>query len=159
MWTLAVKNPPANAGRCNRCGSHPWVGKIPWRRAQQPTLVFLSGEFHGQRRLVGHSLQGQKSWTRLKRLSMQHVDIFIAPDSASPPPPCPPGLRPHAYPDRSAQWRPSMQGAPDCALLKKAKAPAQPEESRIFRKHAGLLASFASGSKRPLLHGRVSVPP
>ena len=23
---------------------HPWFGKIPWRRAQQPTLVFLPGE-------------------------------------------------------------------------------------------------------------------
>ena len=27
----------------------PWVGKIPWRRAWEPTPVFLSGEFHGQR--------------------------------------------------------------------------------------------------------------
>ena len=24
-------------------------GKIPWRRAQQPTLAFLPGEPHGQR--------------------------------------------------------------------------------------------------------------
>ena len=31
---------------------HPWVGKIPWRRAWQPTPVFLSGESHGQRSLV-----------------------------------------------------------------------------------------------------------
>ena len=30
-----------------------WVGKIPWRRKWQPTLVFLPGEFHGQRSLVG----------------------------------------------------------------------------------------------------------
>ena len=29
-------------------GLDPWVGKIPWRREWQPTLVFLSGEFHGQ---------------------------------------------------------------------------------------------------------------
>ena len=27
----------------------PWVGKIPWRRAWQPTPVFLPGESHGQR--------------------------------------------------------------------------------------------------------------
>ena len=32
-----------------------WVGKIPWRRKQQPTLVVLPGEFHGQRSLVGYS--------------------------------------------------------------------------------------------------------
>ena len=28
---------------------------IPWRRAWQPTPVFLPGEFHGQRSLVGYS--------------------------------------------------------------------------------------------------------
>ena len=27
-----------------RPGFNPWVGKIPWRRAWQPTLVFLPGE-------------------------------------------------------------------------------------------------------------------
>ena len=31
------------------------VGKIPWRRAWQPTPVFLPGEFHGQRNLAGYS--------------------------------------------------------------------------------------------------------
>ena len=30
-----------------------WVGKIPWRREWQPTPVFLPGESHGQRILVG----------------------------------------------------------------------------------------------------------
>ena len=38
---LVVKNPLANAGRGKRCGFNPWVGKIPWRRAWQPTPVFL----------------------------------------------------------------------------------------------------------------------
>ena len=32
----------------------PWVRKIPWRRAWPPTPVFLPGESHGQRSLVGH---------------------------------------------------------------------------------------------------------
>ena len=32
----------------------PWVGKIPWRRVWQPTPVFLPGESHGQRSLVGY---------------------------------------------------------------------------------------------------------
>ena len=31
----------------------PWIGKIPWRREWQPTLVFLSEEVHGQRGLMG----------------------------------------------------------------------------------------------------------
>ena len=38
-----------------RPGFNPWVGKILWRREWQPTPVFLLGEFHGQRRLVGYS--------------------------------------------------------------------------------------------------------
>ena len=33
----------------------PWVGKILWRRAWQPTLALLPGESHGQRSLVGYS--------------------------------------------------------------------------------------------------------
>ena len=33
-------------------GFDPWVGKIPWRRAQQPTLVFLPGKSHGQKSLA-----------------------------------------------------------------------------------------------------------
>jgi len=34
---------------------NPWVRRIPWRRQWQPTPVFLPGEFHGQRSLVGYS--------------------------------------------------------------------------------------------------------
>ena len=36
------------------------VGKVLWRRGQLPTLVFLPGEFHGQRNLVGYSPWGRK---------------------------------------------------------------------------------------------------
>ena len=35
-----------------------WVRKIPWRRKGQPTLVFLPGESHEQRTLVGYSPWG-----------------------------------------------------------------------------------------------------
>ena len=35
---------PACQGRRHRCRFDPWVGKIPGRRAWQPTPVFLSGE-------------------------------------------------------------------------------------------------------------------
>ena len=34
-------------------GFDPWVRKIPWRREWPPTPVFLPGESHGQRSLVG----------------------------------------------------------------------------------------------------------
>ena len=36
-------------------GFDPWVGKIPWRSAQQPTPVFLPGESRGHRSLVGYN--------------------------------------------------------------------------------------------------------
>jgi len=52
---LAVKNPPANAGDLSDVGWIPGSGKIPWRRAWQPTPVFLPRESHGQRRVVGYS--------------------------------------------------------------------------------------------------------
>ena len=43
-------------GQCRRCrgqGFDSWVWKIPWRRAWQPTPVFLLGESHGQKSLGG----------------------------------------------------------------------------------------------------------
>ena len=46
-----VKNLPAMP----RPGFDPWVEKIPWRRAWQPTAVSLPGESHGQRSLTGYS--------------------------------------------------------------------------------------------------------
>ena len=43
-----------------RPGFDPWVGKILWRRELQPTPVFLLGEFHRERSLVGYSPWGHK---------------------------------------------------------------------------------------------------
>ena len=48
---LVVKNLPANAGDL-RLAFDPWVRKIPWRRAWQPTPVSLPGESQGQRSLA-----------------------------------------------------------------------------------------------------------
>ena len=48
-----------HACQCRRhreLGLIPGVRKIPWRTAWKPTPVFLSGESHGQRSLVGFSL-------------------------------------------------------------------------------------------------------
>ena len=42
-----VKKLPASARKRKRRGFNPWVEKIPWRRARQPTPTFLSGERHG----------------------------------------------------------------------------------------------------------------
>ena len=49
--------------RHKRLGFHPWVGKIPLRRAQQPTPVFLPGEPYRQKSLEGYDLWGsQRVW-------------------------------------------------------------------------------------------------
>ena len=34
---------------------NPWIRKIPWRKAWQPTPVFLPGESYGQRSLVSYN--------------------------------------------------------------------------------------------------------
>ena len=54
-----VKNLPANARDIRDVGLTP-DGKIPWRRKWQLTPVFLPGESHGQRSLVGYSPWGHK---------------------------------------------------------------------------------------------------
>ena len=56
-----IKNPPTNAGDA----FHPRVGKIPWRREWQPTLVFLPGkialtEERGQLQFMGS--QTSRTW-------------------------------------------------------------------------------------------------
>ena len=60
--------------QCRRCEFSPWVGKIRWRRAWQPTPVFLPGEFHGQRSLAGYNPWGHKELATAEWMSM-HVGM------------------------------------------------------------------------------------
>ena len=55
-----VKNLPVNARNIMKCRFNPWVRKILWRRAWQPTPVFLPGESQGQRSLAGYSPRGRR---------------------------------------------------------------------------------------------------
>ena len=55
-WWLVVKY----CLQCRGRGFYPWVGKIPCSRKWQPTPMFLPGESHGQRSLVGYSPWTQK---------------------------------------------------------------------------------------------------
>ena len=50
-------------------GFDPWIRKIPWRKKQQSTPVFLPGEFHGQRSLAGYSPWGHKELDTTKWLT------------------------------------------------------------------------------------------
>ena len=47
------KEPTCQCKRHKRQGFDPWVRKIPWREAREPTLV-LPGEPHGQRSFMGY---------------------------------------------------------------------------------------------------------
>ena len=51
-----------------RPGFDPWVGKIPLRRKWQRTQVFLPGESHGRRSVVGCSPWSRKESDRTERL-------------------------------------------------------------------------------------------
>ena len=62
---LTVGFPGGSDGRESACNAgtprfDPWLGKIAWRRAWQPTPVFLPRECHGQRSLVGYHPWGCK---------------------------------------------------------------------------------------------------
>ena len=54
MSGTSGKDPARQYRRHERSVFKPWVKKIPWRRAWQPTLVFLAEESLGQRSQVGH---------------------------------------------------------------------------------------------------------
>ena len=56
--------------RCKRCEFDLWVRKIPWRRAWQPTPVFLPGESHKQKSLVGYRPWGHKDSDTTERLTV-----------------------------------------------------------------------------------------
>ena len=76
------------ACQCRRCKRHrfdPWVGKIPWRTAWQPTPVFLPGESNGQRSLVGYSPWGHKESDQ-SNLAQHTFYLFSPPFPGSPSP-------------------------------------------------------------------------
>ena len=54
--------------QCGRPRFDPGVGKIPWRRKWQPTLVFLPGNSYGQQNLVGYRPWGRKELDTTERL-------------------------------------------------------------------------------------------
>ena len=53
------KEPSCQCKRYKKLKFDPWVRKIPWRKAWQPTPVFLPGEPQGWRSLVGCCLWGR----------------------------------------------------------------------------------------------------
>ena len=74
-WWLSGKESASSAGVTGDADSIPRVRKTPWRSTWQPTPVFLPGESHGQRNLVGYSPQGHKELdtTEANQLAGMHM--------------------------------------------------------------------------------------
>ena len=65
---------------CVRPGFNPWVGKIPWRRAWQPTPVSMLEIPHGQRSLAGYNPQGHRvrhDWATKHRTQHIHMCVCV----------------------------------------------------------------------------------
>ena len=90
------KEPACQYRRHEKPRFNPCVRKNPWRRAWQPTPVFLPGESHGQRSLAGYGLEGLKEsqdWSDLAHmytsLGATHSDLpgtFLVLKTKAPPP-------------------------------------------------------------------------
>ena len=77
------KEPACQRRRRKRRGFHSWVGKMPWRRARQPTPVSLPGESHGERSLAGYSPWGHKESHTTEVTACTHAPQHTAPTAGS----------------------------------------------------------------------------
>ena len=68
LWQLRI------CLQCRIPGFNPWVGKIPWRRAWQPTPVFLPGESPWTEAPWATIHRGHKESHMTKWLSIAHQD-------------------------------------------------------------------------------------
>ena len=102
---------------------YPWVGKIPWRRAWQPTPVFLFGESCGQGNLAGHSPWGCRVG---HNLATEHPVSCIQPGPAT----C------FAYDNIHVSMLPSQTIPP---------LPSPTESKRLFFTSVSLLLSRTQG--------------
>ena len=94
----------------------PCMGKIPWRRARQPTPVFLPGESHGQRRLAGYSPQGHRESDTTEATEQAQAKSFYLPSPQFP----------HLQKDR--QLSPPAMLLPPPVLKKRTCSLASPSE-------------------------------
>ena len=119
------KEPSCKCQRHKRCRFDPWVGKIPWRRAWQPTPVFLPGESMKREAwwAIVHGMA--KSRARLKWLSSMH------------------SLDSRSYRPLLICWPPSLQGPCACESLLQSK----PQELAL-NCHYHCYCPFGSGCQR-----------
>ena len=75
------KEPACQCRRCKRCRFYPWVRRISWRRARQPTPVFCLKNPMDRGAWWATIHRVAKSWIRLKRLGTHthtHTLYYVA---------------------------------------------------------------------------------
>ena len=79
------KEPSWECRRYKRCRFNPQFRNIPWISEGQCTPVFLLGEFHGQRNLVGYSPWGltesdmtECAYARERTHTHTHTQLYIS---------------------------------------------------------------------------------
>ena len=70
-WRICLPLQEMRVWSLGRCG------KIPWRRAWQPTPVFLPGESHGQRSLAGYTPWVHKESDTTEATEHKHIHLSI----------------------------------------------------------------------------------
>ena len=81
-WNSLVAQTVKNLPAMQETGFDSSVRKILWRKEWLSTLVFLPGQFHGQRSLVGYSPWGWKESDTTEQLILSlsgHCDLFNIP--------------------------------------------------------------------------------
>ena len=77
-WGAGGKEPACQC-RPRTCGFNPRVGKIPWRRAWQPTQVLFPGEYHRQSSLAGYCPQGHIELGMPEVTQHAHMQVLSMP--------------------------------------------------------------------------------
>ena len=119
----------------------PWVRKMLWRRKWQPTSVFLSGKFHGQRSLSSVQL-------------LNRVQFFETPWTTARQAPCPsptPGVHPNPCP--LSQWyHPTISSSviPFSSCPQSFPASASFQMSQLFASGGQSIGVSASTSVLPM---------
>ena len=92
-WWLSGKEPAWQCRTRRRRGFDPWVGKISYRMKWQPTPVFLPGESHRQRSLVGFHPWGCRESDMTEGLRRQAGSEQPFQKPSPQPLPCPPSMQ------------------------------------------------------------------
>ena len=84
LLDIMIKNPPANAGYEKDSGSILGSGRSSGVENGNPTPVFLPGNSHGQRSLVGYSPWGRKESDRTEPTQHAHTCLKAWAQAAKP---------------------------------------------------------------------------